>query len=80
MEKLCRGGGGGISPPPPGTEEPPKGPVLIGLREESNAEETFARRQIREILGINFRGSPVLSFFSRINFRDLAATEKLNAV
>ena len=35
MEKLCRGGGGvgRISPPPPpGTEEPPKGPVLIGLK------------------------------------------------
>ena len=50
------------------------------LKEESNAEETFARRQIREIWGNNFRESPLLSFFAGINFRDLAATEKINVV
>ena len=27
-------GGAESAPPPPGTEEPPKGPVLIGLRQE----------------------------------------------
>ena len=51
-------------------------PLIISgttLKEESNAEETFARRQIREIYGINFRESQLLSFFARINFRDLAA-------
>ena len=50
------------------------------LREEGNAEETFARRQIREIQGINFPESPLLSFFARINFRDFATIEKLNSV
>ena len=44
------------------------------LREESNAEETFVRRQIREN---QFRELPLLLFFARINFRDLAATEKI---
>ena len=42
MEKLCRGAESAPPPPPPGTEEPPKSPVLIGLREQSNAEETLA--------------------------------------
>ena len=40
------------------------------LREESNAG----------IWGINFRESPLLSFFARMNFLDLAKIEKLNAV
>ena len=56
------------------------GTISYTLREEYNAEETFTMSQIRKILGINFRKSPLLSFFVRINFRDLAATEKLNTV
>ena len=57
----------------------------LTLKEESNAEETFARRKIAKCRELTFANRRfchfvILSFFARINFRDLAATEKLNAV
>ena len=50
------------------------------LKEESNAKETFARTQIREIRELTFANRRFCNFSARINFRDLAETEKLSAV
>jgi len=45
--------------------------VAITLKEENYAEETFARGKIHENEGINFRELLLLTFFARINFREL---------